>query len=341
MTSSDNKRIACIDFAKIIGIYCVVLAHTQLDKQLQNWIYVFHMPLFFFISGFLFSYGRNKSFGSFVRKRLRQLMLPYAVINILTYVFWLFVGRHVGADSNSDIPIWQPIVGAVFCYGDLMIHNIPLWFLQCLFIIEVVYYRMFTSNSARTRWILIGGWAIVGCINYMFNPIRLPFSIGTVMTGIVFYAIGNEVRKLHLEANNILWAVAAIALVTIIALANGRINMHKNYYGNFAMFVSGGLAGIYMMMWVSRLLAQWTRRLHIQNVIAYISDNTLYICGFHLMCLAFVKGILVYVFKADISMLTDTIVPNILFSIAGMAVCVGAIYLCQRLYRRFVSRPNA
>ena len=59
------------------------------------------------------------------------------------------------------------------------------------------------------------------------------------------------------------------------------------------------------------------------------------------MCLAFVKGILVYVFKADISMLTDTIVPNILFSIAGMAVCVGAIYLCQRLYRRFVSRPNA
>ena len=54
---------------------------------LKNWIYVFHMPLFFFLSGYLFRFDRHPNFMPFVRRRFRQLMCPYIVINLVTFAF--------------------------------------------------------------------------------------------------------------------------------------------------------------------------------------------------------------------------------------------------------------
>ena len=46
-----QQRKDYIDYAKAIGIFLVVLAHTPLKNEVSDWIYVFHMPLFFFLSG--------------------------------------------------------------------------------------------------------------------------------------------------------------------------------------------------------------------------------------------------------------------------------------------------
>lgn len=49
----DNGRIAWVDIAKGLGIFLVVLGHTYRKNPVQNWIYSFHMPLFFILSGWL------------------------------------------------------------------------------------------------------------------------------------------------------------------------------------------------------------------------------------------------------------------------------------------------
>jgi polysaccharide biosynthesis protein PslL len=51
------QRIVHIDIAKGIGILLVVLAHNGLQAYapfLHQFIYAFHMPLFFFLSGMFF-----------------------------------------------------------------------------------------------------------------------------------------------------------------------------------------------------------------------------------------------------------------------------------------------
>ena len=50
-----TNRLIWIDWAKALAITLVVFGHTPIEKGnfLQNYIVVFHMPLFFFISGFL------------------------------------------------------------------------------------------------------------------------------------------------------------------------------------------------------------------------------------------------------------------------------------------------
>ena len=49
-----------IDIAKGIGIILVVLGHANLNMVLTNIIYLFHMPLFIFISGYLDKDQRSK-----------------------------------------------------------------------------------------------------------------------------------------------------------------------------------------------------------------------------------------------------------------------------------------
>lgn len=48
-----NNRIEWIDMAKGYGVILVILGHFGLEK-LGYWIYSFHMPLFFFLAGYVF-----------------------------------------------------------------------------------------------------------------------------------------------------------------------------------------------------------------------------------------------------------------------------------------------
>lgn len=51
MKEANKKRILWIDYAKAFAMFFVVIGHVNSGNYLTNWIYSFHMPLFFFLSG--------------------------------------------------------------------------------------------------------------------------------------------------------------------------------------------------------------------------------------------------------------------------------------------------
>lgn len=59
------KRDNVIDVAKGIGIVLVVFAHINFTEPIQFFIYSFHMPLFFIISGVLFTKEKYPSLKQF------------------------------------------------------------------------------------------------------------------------------------------------------------------------------------------------------------------------------------------------------------------------------------
>ena len=322
--SMTTTRIAFADWAKAVGIFLVVLAHTALWHPLQNWIYVFHMPLFFFMSGYLFSFKRHPTLGGFARSRFRRLMVPYAVFNALAYTAWLLVLRHVGSDGDDGTPWYSPLIGVLTGTGDEMIHDVPLWFFLCLYIVEVAYYALFRTQSAARRWLLILLFMALGWLNYRLNPVRLPFSLGTALVAMVFYAVAAEARRCgwfagiaaafrarHAPLRPIATALAitaCLAVTLVVAHLNGRINMHINYYGNYALFFIGGFSGIAMLCLLFGILGR-------SSLIERISNRTLYICGLHLLVFAAMKGTMVYVLHVSPSVLEGTVAPNVLFAL--------------------------
>ena len=77
--SEKHMRNKNIDALKGFGIFLVVVGHICTEMQgLVHWIYSFHMPLFFMISGFL-DEGKNGDLRikDYILKKMNSLLYPY------------------------------------------------------------------------------------------------------------------------------------------------------------------------------------------------------------------------------------------------------------------------
>ena len=53
-----GKRVTWVDTAKGWGMLAIILSHVMTGHPVSRWLYTFHVPLFFFLSGFLFRADR-------------------------------------------------------------------------------------------------------------------------------------------------------------------------------------------------------------------------------------------------------------------------------------------
>ena len=89
----SSDRIKSIDIAKGLGILLVVLGH-QIDyfhadiPGAYQYIYLFHVPLFFFLSGIF--YRDVEGLWDCIRKKFFRLYVPYLLVNVL-FFFWEMV----------------------------------------------------------------------------------------------------------------------------------------------------------------------------------------------------------------------------------------------------------
>ena len=64
-----NKRLTYMDIFRGMGIILMIMGHVGFGKVFDHFIHAFHMPMFFFISGFF--YNRNKTFGVFIKNKAK------------------------------------------------------------------------------------------------------------------------------------------------------------------------------------------------------------------------------------------------------------------------------
>lgn len=66
---SDSKRIEYIDFIKGICIFLMVLGHTR--SPFTSFIYLFHMAVFFMVTGYLWNGDKYVSISGETVRKLR------------------------------------------------------------------------------------------------------------------------------------------------------------------------------------------------------------------------------------------------------------------------------
>lgn len=132
-----------ISFLQIFGIILVVIGHSGENIPfLTKWIYSFHMPLFFFISGFLLQ-ERNKKiseikFFLFFKKKFIRLLLPYIFISSIAYIPKVIFNKF--AIRPLDLSIKSYIYSLVYPWKNPII---LFWFLPTIFIILIFFVILF------------------------------------------------------------------------------------------------------------------------------------------------------------------------------------------------------
>lgn len=322
------QRINWIDYAKVIGIYLVVLGHLPIPEQGSVYIYSFHMPLFFFISGFL-SKTNNITFRQFILKKIRTLIIPYIIFSIGTYIFWVAIGRHFGSDADVVIPLYKPAIGIL--YGttahDYMIHNIPLWFIPCLFIVEMLWYGL--QKLSIHIILLLCVCSIIGYIFPQLTSIRLPWGIEIAFTAIVFYGIGNIIQQknlLQIFHSNITYITVIIISILVFIIGNklqGRVDLNSLEFKNPILFYLTACSGIFILQTISKYIPN-------NSIISFISNHTLTILALHGLSISVIKACMIFVFHIPIETINNTIGLNSIVALFAIIILIPCMIVFEK-----------
>lgn len=95
---AQSSRLTALNSLRGFGILLVVLGHTSQSVGLVHWIFSFHMPLFFIISGMLF---HERQFLDSVKKKAVSLLVPYLFFGIATFVYWTLIEQRLRRSNGS------------------------------------------------------------------------------------------------------------------------------------------------------------------------------------------------------------------------------------------------
>ena len=174
----NRWRIDWVDVARGYGILCVIVAHCEVGR-IGTWMYTFHLPLFFIISGYLFTYKEDCKL--FLKRKIKSMIGPYFYLGIPMIVFsFLIKGNYTIQDAMK------------LCASFILQRRMwTLWFLTCLFCTEIVFY--FIVRYCKTT-VKIGvcciALTILGYTYYYFGGIPLPWNFDVSLMAISFFYVG-------------------------------------------------------------------------------------------------------------------------------------------------------
>jgi acyltransferase len=295
-----DNRLLWIDTLRAIGIFLVVLVHTGRieDPSILSYIKSFFVPLFFFVSGlFAKESFYQDSFLNILKKLCKRLLIPYVFFGLVSYFLWLFLLRHF-KDQPSDP--FKSLIGILYSSSseNWLAHNGALWFLTCLFIVQVMFYFLFRASHQKSNNALLPTFllllSILGYVTttYVTSPSsRLPWSIDIALTATVFYGVG-YLLKPYILTNLFAkwrWLVMCVSLACYIFFTkiNTGVEFYVGIYGNYLYFYLAAFSGI--LFW-----AQVAYSIRPNRLFSAIGQHTLVIFSTHLLVIPFLTGFLVY-----------------------------------------------
>ena len=193
-----KKNLYFISFLQFIGPIFVILGHAtnglphnDILQGIRDFIYVFHMPLFFFMSAYLFSYKyKNEnvdlSYKQFVKNKFWRLLFPYIVLNLICILPKIFVDSYI--QDNIDNSFWGFVYLWINPRANILGHT---WFLFALFEIYLLapLWNYIVKKNKNFVWILIFGITIVFRLMTQFVNTDI-LAINDLLKNLLFFVLG-------------------------------------------------------------------------------------------------------------------------------------------------------
>lgn len=197
-----------ISFMQTFGIILVVLGHSTYQlghaghvPAVCQWLYSFHMPLFFFISGYLLRYSNDRNgrqladmpaFGDkgFITRKVKRLLVPYVIIS--SVVFFPKAMMSAIALRPVDMSAWSYL--SMLLYPQTNVIGF-FWFLPSLFLI-FCFAMLAAKTKVKVNDILLFTSLII--VNLATPDIAL-LGLNCAIYNIIFFAAGYMFCKHRLE----------------------------------------------------------------------------------------------------------------------------------------------
>lgn len=263
----SKKRIEYIDLAKglciILVVFYHVLNHLHVKSEYVFLLSTFRMPLYFFLSGLFFK--EYEGIVGFLIRKTNKLLIPFLFFYITTSFLLpnilFLLGITVSHTESIGIQgLWAFIMKEEFA-------NDPLWFLWCLFLVNILFYGCILAvkrccvSKCRQAMLITTFCFAVGAFNSIFiaKQVNILGFLDTAMAAMPFFSIGYLFNKFTdiLQPNSWdkylpIFIVGCIALTFILG---GRCSyMHNVFHiGPFSQYLCG-ITGTLSVIFISKMV---------------------------------------------------------------------------------------
>ena len=274
-----KERIKWIDNARGICMFCVLLAHSNVDHPILHTLYTpWFLTLFFFISGYLFSI---RSLKEDVLKIVKHLLAPYFLLSFLLFF--------IGMDNWAALFKWDMEYLYNKVYYILIGKN--LWFIPCLIVVQF-YVSILSHTIMKSLRMKLLVCIIMFCSVYLIrnkDGYVAPYCADIALFATAYFLMGNIVRKANfsqlLSIPKLLYIlnkpICSILLLIIymvisyILQRNMDMEFHfaTNYYDNPFLFILLSILGIMVVCLFSNSFSAKFLRLFGENTLIAFAFN--------------------------------------------------------------------
>lgn len=201
--------------------------------MLSDFIWAFHMPLFFIASGWTTNWQKT-DFKAFTKRKMRTLIVPFLIYSSLVLLIHVLQGW---ANFNH----W--LSNGWISYA--------LWFIPVLFFASLIAKLLY---SIKNRYYVIGCALLFAAISGLlsFYKIQLPWNLSTVPFATFLIVVGAELKPYSSRiSESKLWYILMLFCVTAGISQFWRLDLCFNSILPILPLTIGAIAGTIMVFMVS------------------------------------------------------------------------------------------
>ena len=290
------------NIAKGVGIIAIVIGHTCIGFA-SNFVYMFHLQFFFFISGFLYSeikYGNDPWLN--MKNKIKSLWLPYFLIISFFVIFhnlFLILGLQLQDTSNLSLTeILVRVCEAMFGYSEEILAG-PTWFLRTLAMAMIIFgFIVFISRIIERKsslvvkiffqLVCVVALTVVG-YPLILNHIQLPADMQISFEVMPFIWVGYILRNYKGDVEKFLNPIVAVIAFVIVGVVSVFKSIDFAYGSEFPYMHLISLLGIYGCLYIAKLIRKFKAS---TKIMAFVGELSLYIMFLHFFILRIIDRII-------------------------------------------------
>ncbi len=300
-----------VNVLKALAILLVVSGHLEFSLLGMFTPYSFQLALFFFISGYLFKDKYLDDVLTFIKRRVRSLLVPYFLYNVFYLGVTVLIARLTGKFWGMPLSLKNFFI-TPFLNGHQFDLSCPMWFVTQLFMTMIVFLFLFRvlKKSFDNKFFHLGFFALLGIAAIPVSKVITLDSVTLIiirtMFSLFFVYLGYYYRNYIEDKVNIFtlkWAGAVIALQSVLWLFNRDFDPEHgiglSYVLVWARFdeqmivpVITALTGIWASLLVVKLVYPYVKD---SKFIKYTGETTYHIMANHLLVMYIITAVFLHI----------------------------------------------
>lgn len=328
-----------ISASKGIIIILMVIGHSGAAIPVTDSIYLFHMPCFFLISGYLFKEKYLNDTKQFIYKKVKSLYYPFVkwslIFLLLHNVFYhinIYNTQYNSIDFLSKILQIATMTGCEQLLGGF-------WFLKELLyasVISFLLFKLLTALKLRLRLSTL----VICSLFFMFLAFCLSittFKIPTIghqtLLATSYFIAGVAFHRADIIFTTLNKLLIGTSLFIIFIISSFFIKGSINSQGNIIfLYYTVSIIASASLVYLTKYLGKRTI-----NVLDFVGKRTLYILIFHFMSFKIVSLVYIVVSKRSFTELSSfPVVENdnnylwLIYSIVGVLVPLSIKFCIEK-----------